>query len=732
MLHDLGKYSEAFQNYLRNTADSDAGEEDQPNSPPTTSNNGSSPSAGKVDHSTFGAQHAHRLFQDPALADIAAFCIAGHHAGLTDYMPTANNPNSTSSLADRLAATAPRVPPVTLPAALVLPPAPAMPPFHFIPVSLGFQLAFFTRMLFSALIDADRLATEEFCDPPLAAQRARTPVAIASLARQLDQHLADKQRNAPATPVNAARRQVLAHCLAAAPLPRGFFSLHVPTGGGKTLASLAFALHHSVVSDKIPAQNPPLRRVVMAIPFTSIIEQTVDVYLHALHPLGDSAILEHHSNIQEAKSTRRNKLASENWDAEIIVTTNVQLYESIFASKTSPCRKLHRLANSVIILDEAQTIPVDLLQPTLAALQELVLNYGCTVVLCTATQPALEHRPTEFAIGIPAETIRAIIPDPVALHHELDRVQVQRLGPLTDDRLVARLSKHEQVLCIVNSRPHAAALYQALASIHGTAGCYHLSTFMCAQHRREKLAEIRSRLADGQPCRVVSTQLIEAGVDVDFPTVYRARAGFDPIAQAAGRCNREGKRCDSIGQPAKGDVFLFDTAKPPPAGLLRSAADATRELIPRYPNPLLPEAVHHFFRNFYWRQEQGKKWDRPDVMGCLEQQGAKKLTLSFKEASSRYKIIRDEQESILVPYNKEADRLISLLNRNPEVHFHTLRQCQPYLVGVREESLKKMLANHTLMLHDCGLYLLMNPAAYSPDIGILPEQAGWGAENSVL
>ncbi|HUO08991.1 MAG TPA: CRISPR-associated endonuclease Cas3'' [Phycisphaerae bacterium] len=730
MLHDLGKYSAAFQDYLRATADPNAGEEDQPNIPPASRENPTPLHTRKVDHSTFGAQHAHRLIKDPVLADIVAFCIAGHHAGLTDYM--ALDGNGSSSLTARLAATAPRVPPVTLPSDLQLPPTPAVPPFEFTRASFGFQLAFFTRMLFSALVDADRLATEEYSNPPAAEERRRTPVPFDQLAAHLDRHLADKQQKATPTPVNAARKRILDHCLAAAPLSRGFFSLNVPTGGGKTLASLAFALHHILHHQRIPAQNSDLRRVVMAIPFTSIIEQTVDVYRDALKPLGESTILEHHSNIQEAKATRRNRLASENWDAELIVTTNVQLYESLFASKTSPCRKLHRLANSVIILDEAQTIPVDLLQPTLAALKELVLNYGCTVVLCTATQPALECRPGEFDIGIPADQIRPIIPDPAAFHHELDRVHVQRLGALTDEQLVARLSDHRQVLCIVNSRPHAATLYKSLTDLHGKEGCYHLSTFMCAQHRREKLAEIRARLNDRLPCRVISTQLIEAGVDIDFPNVYRAPAGFDSIAQAAGRCNREGKLRDASNQPTKGNVFLFDTQKLPPAGLLRSGADATRELSPRYPNPLLPDAVHHYFRNLYWRQEQGKKWDQPAVMESLEQQGAKKLTLCFKQGSERYKIIRDEQESILVPHNQKADRLITFLNRNPEIDFRILRDCQPYLVAVREEATRKMLANGALMLHDCGIYLLMNPDAYSPDIGILPEHAGWGAENSIV
>ena len=325
---------------------------------------------------------------------------------------------------------------------------------------------------------------------------------------------------------------MLADCLAAAPLAPGFFALNVPTGGGKTYSSLAFALAHALAHD--------LRRVVVAIPFTSIIEQTADAYRQALGVLTERGLVEHHCSLAPAKDTRANQLAAENWDAPLVVTTNVQLYESLFAAAATPCRKVHRLVRSVIVLDEAQTIPVELLRPTLLALQELVCHYGCTVVLCTATQPALEWRAGEFELGL--RNVRPIIQDQAALFAALRRVEVVRVGRLGDEALADLIAAEHAALCIVNTRRHAAELYDALVARGGPAGCYHLSTFMCAQHRRDQLAEIRRRLRDSQPCRLVSTQLIEAGVDVDFPAVYRAPAGFDSLAQAAGRCNREGSR----------------------------------------------------------------------------------------------------------------------------------------------------------------------------------------------
>lgn len=697
--HDLGKCSDDFQRYLISTSDPDAAEDEH--------------TPGRVDHSTFGARYAAGVVGGH-LGQLLAFCIAGHHSGLADAT-TDDAAGERSTLRHRLDPSRYRVPDVAVPPnervapKLKLPFAPARD-------RAGFQVAFFTRMLFSALIDADRTATEAFCNPAQAAERDRAKPTVGELRDVLDGFLQGKQRAAEPTPVNRVRAGVLAQCVGAAPGSPGFFSLNVPTGGGKTYASLAFALRH--------AEQHGLRRVVVAIPFTSIIEQTADAYREALGCHARAGLVEHHSNLDPKKDTRRNKLAAENWDAPLIVTTNVQLYESLFAARGTPCRKLHRLARSVIILDEAQTVPVELLRPTLLALAELVAHYGCSVVLCTATQPALEWRADEFEAGL--REVRPIVRDVPSLFTALRRVEVVRLGKLTDDQLADRLADEGAVLCVVNTRPHAAKLYDALGARRGREGCYHLSTFMCAQHRREKLAEIRQRLKDGKPCRLVSTQLIEAGVDVDFPAVYRAPAGFDAVAQAAGRCNREG-RLERDGRPALGRVYVFDTEVQPPPGLLRAAAQCGRELIGRYPDPIEPAAVEAYFRLYYWSQQH--QWDRHDVLGALDDDFRHpELRLKFRTAAERYRIIRDEQTPILVPHDAEARRIRDHLARGQPVDYLLLRAAQRYTVGVRDDWLGKLTDASVIVPHESGLWWLANDAAYSPDVGLSLGAVGFAPE----
>jgi CRISPR-associated endonuclease/helicase Cas3 len=496
--HDIGKSSAAFQAYL--LASSDVGDGIH-----------ESEMRGRVDHSTAGARHAVRLGKGGRLL---AYCIAGHHAGLPDDV------GEMSSLTQRLVKD---IDPLGLvPPDFLNAPLPALPklklPSRASYHRAGFALAFYTRMLFSCLVDADFLCTESFMSPERSELRDGVRATCEQLLDRLNQHLADKQRNAEDTPVNRQRRAVLDSCREKARLDPGFFSLHVPTGGGKTLSSLAFALTHAVLHDK--------RRVVYAIPFTSIIEQTADVFREALGELHDE-LLEHHSSLEPDDPSRqsdRTRLAAENFDATVIVTTNVQLFESLFSCRTSRCRKLHRLAQSVIILDEVQTLPVSLLAPTLAALQELVNNYGASVVLCSATQPAIEKR-VDFSIGL--DGVRPIIDEPKSLHGALRRTAVERLGAISNEELVDRLRRDTQVLCIVNSRRHAADLFGALDDRRA----FHLSASMCAAHRANVVEKIRRRLGPevGAACQVISTQVIEAGVDVDFPAVFRAEAGLDSI-----------------------------------------------------------------------------------------------------------------------------------------------------------------------------------------------------------
>ncbi len=412
-----------------------------------------------------------------------------------------------------------------------------------------------------------------------------------------------------------------------------------------------------------------MRRVIVAIPFTSIIEQTAQVYRRALGPLAAQGLVEHHTNLQPHDDTQSNQFATENWDAPLIVTTNVQLCESLFAAKTSPCRKLHRLAGSVIILDEAQTIPVELLAPTLRALRELVLRYGCSVVLCTATQPALERR-GDFLEGI--EDVHAIIADPVPLFAAQRRVNVVRLrGKLTDVALAERIAGEDRVLAIVNTRAQAFNLFAAVQERTGAHSCFHLSALMCGAHRRQVLERIRMQVKNKE-CRVVSTQLVEAGVDLDFPVVYRAEAGFDSIAQAAGRCNREGLL------PGLGTTYIFNGEQPPPPGFLRDTAQAAHELWPRFADPLSPDATEAYFRHYYWRSAEFL--DKHEVLPCIGidmERG--KSRFQFREIADKYQIIRDTSVPILIPFDANAERFSYQL-LNGHVPYISQRKLQPYLV----------------------------------------------------
>ncbi len=700
--HDLGKLSDEFQQKLHKAgaASADAGVESD------------DPRSGRVDHATYGARLAAQTVGSIS-GQLLAYCIAGHHVGLPDETSSGDE-TQRSTLRHKLDPALYPIPAVVAPS-LVLPKLTLpLQPTKTGSVDAPFQLAFFTRMLFSCLVDADRTRTEEFCDPEKSLARKGKIAGcgrptLPALKQQLDAYLRGKLESAAPTEVNRQRAIVLEHCRQAAHLPPGFFSLNVPTGGGKTLSSLAFALDHALLKD--------LQRVVMAIPFTSIIEQTADVYRSALGPLAADGLVEHHTNIQPAHATRANQLGAENWDAPLVVTTNVQLFESLFAYRTSPCRKLHNLARSVIVLDEAQTIPVELLDPALKALGELVRNYGCSIVLCTATQPALERR-DGFDIGL--EDVRPIIPEAVPLFHALKRVEVRPLGKLPDEDLAARLGREPAALCIVNTRKHASRLYDQVAAISTPEDCFHLSTWMCGAHRRTVLKAIRARLKAKLPCRVVSTQLVEAGVDLDFPVVYRAEAGFDSMAQAAGRCNREGLL-------PLGITYVFESEEKPPAGLLRAAADAGKELLSIHPDPLAPEAIEAYFRLLYWNQKHN--WDKHQVMEKMKFQKNRAL-LQFREVADAFRMIRDDQLPVLVPCYRKATILHDKLWK-ARVPFLPQRDLQPYLVSVRKEAMQQMHSRGFVAEHESGVWLLLNRSIYSGSKGLDPasctlDESLWG------
>jgi CRISPR-associated endonuclease/helicase Cas3 len=561
------------------------------------------------------------------------------------------------------------------------------------------RFALWVRMVFSALVDADFLDTEAYMDGGQA-QAHRGTVDLRVLRDTLNAHLA--AFGEPLTPVNRIRAQVLGQCQSKASLPAGIFSLTVPTGGGKTLSSLAFALEHAMQHGK--------RRIVYAIPYTSIIEQTADVFRDVFKALGDGTVIEHHSNAESSPEaeTTRSRLACENWDAPLIVTTNVQLFESLFARKTSRCRKLHSLVNSVIVLDEAQLLPVEFLQPVVDVLRYLVQDFGVTVLLCTATQPALNAPPSgdpqrglRRAIG----SVTEIIDDVPSLYRALERVRVRLPSSLETPRswpeLADEIAAHDAALTIVSRRADAAELYRLIKARIGGAKCWHLSALMCAQHRSDTIAEIKSALkarrealAAGQPSgpvHVISTQLVEAGVDLDFPVVYRALAGLDSIAQAAGRCNREGK----LPEPGAVHVFVPPTKAPP--GLLSLARDTCKAVWRGMPSdPFALPLIDLYFKRLYHDAPSTDKARICDLLKLQPDLKAMSLPVQFRSAADAFKLI-DEKDSatVLVRYatpskRDDVDALIGMLEHDGPARW-LLRKLQRYGVTIYQHQVRRLV-----------------------------------------
>jgi CRISPR-associated endonuclease/helicase Cas3 len=511
--------------------------------------------------------------------------------------------------------------------------------------------------------------------------------------------------HAPATKVNTQRKDIFERCMEAADWAPGLFSLTVPTGGGKTLSSLAFALKHVV--------KRGLKRVIYVIPYTSIIEQNAAVFRQVL---GEKSVIEHHSNFEPREEDRRSRLAAENWDAPLIVTTNVQFFESLFGNRSSRCRKLHNIARSVVILDEAQMLPVPLLKPCLEALRELSSSYGTTVVLCTATQPALS-KSAQFREGL--EGVREIMPDPATLYRTFKRIDMSFLSTLTNDQLSKKLLEHEQVLCICNTRRHSREVFEL--SRHEQ-GAFHLSALMCPAHRTKKLQEVHYALREKRPCRVISTQLIEAGVDIDFPVVFRSISGIDSIAQAAGRCNREGL----LSENGKVYVFAPDAGLPP--GYFRQTAETSEEVMRHHNDPLALEAVEEYFRTLYWLK--GDKLDEFQILSALSE-GVKTGDYPFHWVDEKFKIIRDGSESIIIPWNEEADKVVKEL-RYSDYPAAAVRKAQRFTVQVPPRVLYDLLSGGAVeRLHD-QYNVLTNRDIYREDLGLCPEDPAFHEIESLI
>lgn len=634
---------------------------------------------GHPSHASIGAQW---LFQNSKEAGkLLAYCIAGHHGGLPNW-----NDSATSSLMEKLDQ---ELPQIEIPYSIQE--FPKDLPLQIETERFGFQVQFFVRMLFSCLVDADFLDTEIFLDREKNNWRSGYPK-MEVLHERFWQNFNSMRDGADQTSkVNNQREKVLEDCLEAAELETGLFSLTVPTGGGKTLASLAFALNH--------ARRHGKRRIIYVIPFTSIIEQNAKVFRNMV---GDDALLEHHCNFLPDDSDWQTRLAAENWDAPIIVTTNVQFFNSFYANKTSKCRKLHNVTNSIIIFDEVQAIPVEKLEPCLEVIKELSLNYGVSSILCTATQPAINYS-EQFQAGL--KDVREIIKNIPTLFTALKRTEEIFIGELNEQDVASQLLQNEQVLCIVNTRQQALDIFNNLPESDAN---IHLSALMHPVHRTEKLNEIRTRLNPSHrlPCRVVSTQLIEAGVDVDFPAVFRAVAGIDSIAQAAGRCNRNGL----IETPCK--VSIFEFPENSECSFFRQAAQSSVKLFGPFSGKLTsPECVREYFADFFWKNAQ--RMDLDGIIGNLCRP-AQTGDIQFRDIA-KFQMIESATIPIVIAIEKTAVDLV----RSLEFVEHKggiLRKLQQYSVQIYPYQFEEI--EDWLETPSPGIWVLRSEELYSAATGL--------------
>ncbi len=660
MLHDIGKFSKAFQ--LRLEGDKR-----------------------RVDHATAGAREAYRAGHPQS-----AFAIAGHHAGLADYGDPSDSKEG-STLSARLKCELEDY------AAFRTQLTPNPPP----PLRAPGWPAFFlqTHMLFSALVDADWLDTERFMSCGSVERGMGT--SIESLFSRFTAWIGSKGWTPPAEQPNMTldqmRSGILFQCMNRAALDPGLFTLTVPTGGGKTTASLAFALAHAL--------RYGLERIIYVIPYTSIIDQTAKKFRKIL---GDENVLEHHSQVafdpdddQLTPAQKRLQLATENWDAPVIVTTSVQFFESLFAHKKARSRKVHHIANSVVIFDEAQMLPIPYLLPCVAAIALLARDFHVSAVLCTATQPNLNDYLRQYT----KQPVRELAPEMKKKGAAFRRTTIPPARPLDDEALVRELNAHSQVLCIVNARRHAQALFESL----NPDGAFMLSTLLYPADRARKLAEIRARLLDGRPCRVVSTSLIEAGVDVDFPAVYRALAGLDSILQAAGRCNREGRRAadESIVT-----VFIPEQKQP---RTFAPNIEATTSIVHDFFDPTSPEAIAAYFEFLY--RNRGKAIDEQEIMKLIDK-------CAFREISNKFRLIEDNTRAVYVLFRDETARALETRLRAGERSRGLFRALGQYAVNVYDRHFRALYESGALTPLGEDIWLVTAENAYGEKTGLTLEPSG--------
>lgn len=687
LLHDAGKFSDEFQRRLAGAPI-------------------------PVDHATAGAKFITAAWGDKnKISRILAYIIAGHHAGLADFGSLSAADDST--LARRLVK---ETRPYEEMFNKYMPDAAGQPLFPPLQKGLhaGMQFSMFIRMLYSCLVDADSLDTEHYADQKQSKLR-KNNTSISELWVNYQRHMSKKFPVASATGLYRIRAELLKEVLDQAAEPPGLKSLTLPTGSGKTLLSLGFALKH--------AQTHKLRRIIFVIPYTSIIEQNAKVFRDAV---GAEHVLEHHSNVQLdsdedtemtdelRKLNKKLSLATENWDFPIVVTTNVQFFESLFSNKRSRCRKLHNLSQSVIVLDEAQMMNGEFYKPSLYALEELTRNYGSTVVLSTATQPDVRKR-----FDHPVE-IKELISDLAKRFDPFQRVCLEQLGLVDNNYLREQLVAQSQALCIVNTRSAARNLFTEVKKRLGKEIVFHLSARMCPAHRTKKLKAIRQRLKDKLPCILISTQLIECGVDVDFPVVYRELAGLDSIAQAAGRCNREGKL------PERGKTFVFETKETPTSGWFGLTTAAAKTVMNKFASdPLSLDALQAYFDELYFYQTGGggnpstDKTDKHQILSLLAEE-ASQLNFPFATVSDKFELIQTATRPVIVGYDKKALKHLESLRHAKKIG-SILRKLQPYIVQIYPQEFNAFRQVGEIVEVRERVFQLQHPDRwYKDDIGIQP------------
>ena len=710
LLHDLGKYGQVFQRRLRGYGSG-------------------------INHWSAGAYEAYR-----AKAQAAAFAIDGHHKGIPALGELQNLLRAYQQGSDLLqfgiTETLAELVGLAQADGLALPRERSSERF-----CKSFASAFYTRFVFSCLVDADFLDTESHFKPVTATMRPTLSLDADESLRIL---LAVLRAKPAQGEVNRRRRQLLQDCLSKGQTSPGLFTLTAPTGSGKTLSSLAFALQHIARHNSpLPVTDPGrLRRIIVVIPYTTVIEQTAREYRKLFEPqFGPDYVLEHHSAVAprlteadrdrdaEEARLRRARLAAENWDSPIVITTSVQFFESLSSNRTSDCRKLHNIARAVILFDEVQTLPPKLVPSLLSAVNLLVKDFGATAVFGTATQPAFECASSAILGGWKPLPIAS---DAEALAESMRRTRIEIAPPgreMTWQEVASAMGdphQPRQALCVVNATKDARTLFQLLKESAEGDHCFHLSSRMCAAHRQFKLKEIRRRLDPDrdEPCLLVSTQLIEAGVDVDFPVVWRALGPLDSIIQSAGRCNREGR------SPEPGPVHVF---RPADGGLPRGAYEIamkrTEAFLASNPgiehNLHLPETYRAYFASLY-RDLGCESADQDPAFTASEE-------LRFPDATEACRLIGNETRGVLVPMHhengslgpwaQEGIRLIEAIRNQHYLDRDLARRCQRFTVNLFQRDFERAEREGTIIPLTPDNTVYAWAAKYDENLGVTHHAA---------